>query len=122
MNKYAKDLVVALRSGDYEQAHHRLRVRDDFCCLGVACDRSGLGEWKKSGTEWFYVIGGVYESHCLPDLVREQLGFADSTGGYIVDEDGNDHSLADDNDHRSNFTDIADLIESEPQGLLLKEI
>jgi hypothetical protein len=41
--------VDALRSGRYEQGHGRLlTVADDvkrFCCLGVACDISGLGHW-----------------------------------------------------------------------------
>ena len=37
--------VTALESGEYKQGRDRLRDGDDFCCLGVACDLSGLGEW-----------------------------------------------------------------------------
>lgn len=119
MNKYRQALVVALRSGDYKQTPHRLRRHDEFCCLGVACDRSGLGEWKQSGHEWFYVIDGTWESHCLPPQVQKQLGFADSAGGYTTNPDG--QSLANDNDAGHTFDDIAATIESEPQGLLAEE-
>lgn len=37
--------IKALRSGRYKQGVKRLRGDDKFCCLGVACDISGLGSW-----------------------------------------------------------------------------
>ena len=38
-------LVAALRSGRYEQGHNRLKDEyGGYCCLGVACDISGLGQ------------------------------------------------------------------------------
>ena len=37
-------LVDALRSRKYKQGVGRLRIDDKFCCLGVACDISGLGK------------------------------------------------------------------------------
>lgn len=42
--------VAALRSGDYRQAKGYLRREIDqgkvgYCCLGVACDISGAGQW-----------------------------------------------------------------------------
>ncbi len=38
-------LIAALRSGDYAQTRGTLRRADTYCCLGVACDLSGQGEW-----------------------------------------------------------------------------
>lgn len=37
--------IVALRSGKYRQAFRALHTPNGFCCMGVACDISGLGEW-----------------------------------------------------------------------------
>lgn len=45
--KFIRKWVKALRSGKYIQGTGRLRVGDSYCCLGVACDISGLGEWVK---------------------------------------------------------------------------
>lgn len=46
--EHRKEWVKALRSGKYEQAKGTLKQtdggREQFCCLGVACDISGLGE------------------------------------------------------------------------------
>lgn len=36
-----KKLVKALRSGAYKQTTQRLRIDNQFCCLGVACDLFG---------------------------------------------------------------------------------
>lgn len=38
INDAEKALVEALRSGKYTQARRALRVGEEFCCLGVACD------------------------------------------------------------------------------------
>lgn len=41
--------IEALRSGKYKQGLGQLRNHDDeFCCLGVLCDISGLGVWTKT--------------------------------------------------------------------------
>ena len=37
--------VEALRSGDFPQTTSTLADSDGYCCLGVACDISGLGRW-----------------------------------------------------------------------------
>lgn len=39
------ELIEALLSGKYPAARRRLNNRHGYCCLGVACDISGLGEW-----------------------------------------------------------------------------
>lgn len=46
-----RKLADALDSGKYAQGDAALRTKNDkFCCLGVACDISGLGQWVLSGT------------------------------------------------------------------------
>ena len=40
--------VDALRSGKYQQARGALKTGDAYCCLGVACDISGLGTWDRT--------------------------------------------------------------------------
>lgn len=102
--------VEALRSGKYQQAKNRLRVANGFCCLGVACDISGLGEWSGSG---FY----LYEDDkLLPIEVRNWLGLSGCMGGY---GQGDKRAyLSDQNDEGMSFSEIADIIESEPEGLL----
>jgi hypothetical protein len=38
--------LAALRSGEYNQGRRQLRTSDgNYCCIGVLCDISGLGEW-----------------------------------------------------------------------------
>lgn len=44
--EHRRDWVKALRSGQYKQGRGYLRsYRDQYCCLGVACDLSGCGKW-----------------------------------------------------------------------------
>ena len=43
--------LEALRSGKYKQALSTLKNNEAaYCCLGIACEISGLGEW--SGDEF----------------------------------------------------------------------
>ena len=100
-----KQWVTALRSDDYVQATGRLRDGDRFCCLGVACDISGLAEWEE-GNRY------LEEKETLPQQVRDWLGLENAAGGYIAS------SLSNLNDTRVSFDEIADMIESEPRGLL----
>ena len=37
--------VSALRSGTYRQGQGKLRLADNFCCLGVLCEISAKGDW-----------------------------------------------------------------------------
>ena len=43
-----KKWIAALRSGDYPQTFKRLRDKQGFCCLGVACDLNDPGVWTPS--------------------------------------------------------------------------
>lgn len=120
MNEYAKRLVTALRSGDYKQGHGRLRGGDgeSFCCLGVACDliQGELGvTWSSSDRDGlrYTFLGRVSK---LPEKVRKLYGFTSYFGDYRK-KDGELCSLSDLNDNGSSFEEIANFIESEPEGL-----
>lgn len=114
MNDNAQKLVIALRSGEFEQTQGHLRDESGHCCLGVACElyrREVGGEWKNNG---FIVPGSSFAEHfALPQPVRAWLGFRDDIGTYDADES---EALTDDNDDGKSFASIADIIE-DAQGL-----
>lgn len=97
-------LIKVLRSDLYKQGHVWLRQNDCYCCLGVACDISGLCKWTPSK------IGGVYYylkyNSILPEQVQEYYGFPDN---YGCCKDGLDLVLL--NGRGFNFKQIADIIE-----------
>src|SRR3990167_8725500 len=74
-------LVAALRSGKYKRGIGRLRSEDGkkFCCLGVACDISGVGEWKKDWLDFRY----LGNSSSLPQEVQTYFGF-DHSNPYLT--------------------------------------
>ena len=102
--KRKEALVAALRSGKYEQGKDWLRKGDAFCCLGVACDISGLAEW----------VDGTYmqDTLALPFEVCRFYGFVWSNGRVYAGQ-----PLTDMNDSGATFTQIADWIDSEPAGM-----
>jgi hypothetical protein len=62
--------IEALRSGKYKQGRWALRTKsDDFCCLGVLCDVSGVSEWEEHALCYSY--DGTWR--LLPPLLRNQL-------------------------------------------------
>lgn len=115
LNDVAKEWVKALRSGDYAQGRGALRdVADKFCCLGVLCDlavEAGIIDAP-------IVEGGLYvydrELAGVPAKVQEWSGVRTGVG-HITD--GTVPSLAVSNDRGASFSEIANLIESEPSGL-----
>lgn len=103
--------VEALRSGKYQQARGQLKKRGGMCCLGVACDLSKLGAWQEEA-----YVGPHFDRYdALPEAVRDWLGLGSFTG-YL----GNGESLASKNDDGRTFAQLADIIESEPPGLIAK--
>ena len=112
--EHRKLWVEALRSGKYKQTRKRLRDETGFCCLGVACEVSGLGRW----VEGRFVLNGdevTSASIMLPQAVREFYGIAHGEGGF------GKSGLTHENDSvRATFEQIADIIESEPPGLLIQ--
>ena len=110
--EHRKLWTAALRSGEYTQAKETLRDNrtGGMCCLGVACDISGLGDW----TGEFYITpGGANKGELQTPDVRDWLGLDAALGDY---DSGN--SLGELNDNGVSFAAIADIIEREPPGLL----
>ena len=101
--------VAALRSGTYAQTRRALRTSEGWCCLGVACDVLGDGQWEQPTPnrrdvfplEWQYRSGGrAYGMH-LPPAVRNLVGLDGDTQRKLITA----------NDRGVTFTDIADLID-----------
>lgn len=106
LNENAKKWVAALRSGEYKQCKNRLAHAGRFCCLGVACDISPTPRkiWGQQGT--------------LPTSVMCWLNIRHAQGAWPDEHGVNNHSLAGLNDwDGKTFEEIADVIESEPEGL-----
>lgn len=120
MNDNAKKWVEALRSGKYQQttgALHRVRESEGlpkgYCCLGVACDlfAEELGLVRNAvdrDIEFF-----TDDTAFLPPIVQDHLGLASYKGRTI------NESLTTLNDNGVSFEDIANFIESEPEGLFV---
>ena len=91
--------IAALRSGEYEQGYSQLRKGDTFCCLGVACDISGVGRWRHDRFE----LGPDKRVTHLPSALSKVL-FADD----LVTE--HEFTVMNDEDGAS-LSEIADTIE-----------
>lgn len=105
LTPFAQKWVAALRSDEYKQGTGRLRGVAGFCCLGVACDLA-----VKEGIIGGYV-GNDSDLENYP-AVQGALGLRGLCGCY------GGMSLVELNDHLNlPFEEIADIIESEPEGL-----
>lgn len=120
-NEPARLWVEALRSGQYRQGHSALRNDDAYCCLGVACEVyrqiTGAGDWEREDSQTgrqAFRAGRSSSTVVLPKLVQRWLGLVTEGGTY------NDSSLYKDNDEKGKtLEEIADIIESEPEGLFV---
>lgn len=72
--------VQALESGQYKQGVFQLRTGHSFCCLGVACDISGVSKWYKE-----YCYDGY--DKVLPESVRDWLGLLSIDPKITLNED-----------------------------------
>ena len=131
-NKEAlRNWVSELRSGKYPQTSGQLRDSEGaYCCLGVACEISNLGEW--TGVE-NYLAKGDERMGSLPLAIREFYGTGSEDMVHISNESvikvlgqeffetlvdnvamNTGHlNLANLNDNGATFADIADIIELE---------
>lgn len=108
MNKNAKKWIKALRSGKYTQGTGKLRDKDKFCCLGVACDLYDKNIWLN-----------LDQANVLPYDVMRWLNLSHNEGSYY--NKGRQTFLTYHNDFdKYTFSEIADIIESEPEGLFRK--
>ncbi len=106
--------VAALRSGTYQQGQEELRrsyaysVGDDnYCCLGVLCDISGMGHWVPlSNGEYLYnELGSTNEGTAgteAPSGVARLAGITYDQDKFVSMNDENELS----------FNQIADYIET----------
>lgn len=115
MNENARKWVQALRSGEFQQAKGTLRDQDGrMCCLGVACEvyrREVGGEWRD---EQFGPPGESFQGGFLPLGVRDWLGLASH---FALPKDRRRSLVRCNDSYGATFEEIADLIESEPEGL-----
>lgn len=78
-----QELVDALRSGQYTQGNGQLRrvlAHDDsrYCCLGIACEISRVGQFAHESSSTYYPFGNESSgsgTH-LPRPVKDWYGFA----------------------------------------------
>ncbi len=112
----AMRLVKALRSGKFEQTSQYLSRSGQYCCLGVACELSGIKS-RKSGLDASIRVYGKTSTRNLPPTVMEKFGFFNNMGkrrddGSVVIEDREYMGLAHANDRGVSFAKIADYIEA----------
>ena len=121
MNDNMKLVLKALRSGEYEQGVEALQCGNTYCCLGVMCavyERETGRPLARSRAD--YVRLSDIERIEGEDLdaqegVQRWVGLSDSAGMST----GNS-SLVQLNDSEGyTLSQIADFIESEPEGLLV---
>lgn len=113
--KRIQQWVNALRSGNYQQGQGALRSEDTYCCLGVACDVSGLGKWRRNPGGGYYTHFYYDSIDTLPDVVANWYGLT-STDPTVITREGNgpgaQGKLTSLNDTRGyTFERIADAIE-----------
>lgn len=86
--------IRALCSGRYKQTQSNLRWIDmsgeKYCCLGVACQISGLGKWDERDS---FIVNDESSEFCLNDLpsVRGWLGMTEIQNSEAItmnDHDG----------------------------------
>ena len=107
--------IAALRSGKYTQVTDYLHTDKGFCCLGVLCElavKAGVIEPANRNRVNFTYVD---EEKSLPPAVRNWVGLNSDSGTY--EEHRYRKCLANDNDQGKSFTDIADVIASNPRGL-----
>lgn len=122
-----------LRSGNRAQTKQRLRRDDRFCCLGVLCDISGLGDWdgnryhsEEFGTEalppkkvllWLDPQFVTHDENVrIRPTCAEHLTLVQPEGSYrCVDGSCNNRvwdNISDLNDQGVSFEKIADVLEA----------
>jgi len=105
--------VDALRSGEYDQAKEVLHTSDgSYCCLGVACEISGLGDWDG---EYYKIADEERWSGVLPPAVQKWLGLGIRSSNPMLR--GNTTAVTLNDDFDLTFAEIADLVEKKYLGV-----
>lgn len=111
--------LAALRSGEYVQGEGRLRGEgNSYCCLGVLCDISGLGDW--SADE--YVVDGArytvdltpYDQRTVPrsETLAYLLGITDPVITQCVNLNDGISEGEETSEGPSSFNEIADYLDA----------
>ena len=105
--------LQALESDKYTQTSDALHTKDgDYCCIGVLCDVSGLGEWvNPHSCSW--TVSYMGESNVAPREVRDWVGLTLSGQGDCIqlnDEGG------------ARFAEIAEIIRETPNDFFGEEL
>jgi hypothetical protein len=105
VNKLRAKWIAALRSGKYKQGVNRLRTQDNcFCCLGVAADILGPGNWEQKDFEWLYRVNALTR----PREVDLSISMLQRFGLDKSDQE----KLVSMNDDGKSFSEIANYIET----------
>lgn len=126
MNKELVDKwVAALRSGEYKQTESVLFDGTGYCCLGVLCKvvQDPIFHEDKKRYQWFDATAVV------PVQIKEMVGLNSNVGEYTPPNNSSSNnslrmseSLVHLNDRkRLTFNEIADIIESRPEGLFVED-
>lgn len=117
LNTATKVWLSALRSGLYKQGRKRLKHSGRYCCLGVACQISSRVEPR----DWIH--NTILTDTAQP--VRNELGLERAEGtfkmGAYAKYPAADSLAVLNDEYRVSFADIADFIESEPEGLFYQK-
>jgi len=111
--------IDALESGEYEQTKGLLKRKDSYCCLGILCQISGLGEFKQlMGDKFFsYILtnGETCSLAALPNEILEWAGMSDMYGNFDKSDGFSTLSIL--NDSGKTFREIAEIIRDNYQTL-----
>jgi hypothetical protein len=120
INENMKKVLVALRSGEYKQTSESLQNSRGHCCLGVMCEvyEKETGD-KLTRQQYLYLVGGDLDGIVF-GKVKSWVGLKSHSGKFVGEKGGVNNSLVDMNDTlNKSFSEIADFIETDPEGLLV---
>ncbi len=109
LNKVAKMWVKELRSGKIKQTRNTLgRESGSRCCLGVLCDLA---------VKHKVISNYDMTARWLPFEVKKWAGLSSDVGKYTSKQGMWRHLVEDNDKAKYSFSKIADIIESQPEGL-----
>lgn len=122
----AEKWVKALRSGKYKQGqevlHNNKGGKDTYCCLGVLCDlyqqdrRSKKKKMLDVDNKWGTITYDGKDTY-LPDVVIKWAGMKTCGGTWDIEDEEIGNLIYLNDDKRSSFKRIADIIEKNVENL-----
>lgn len=118
--------IAALRSGKYKQGKGCLFDGENHCCLAVAsevyAEDTGNGKFVLEDGGYYFVEGNSCSKNYLIASVMDYFGLSTMRGDFktnVETEYVYYKNLSSINDNGKTFEEIADVIESEPEGLCI---